>query len=49
MQSKGMEYFYQQEDCKQSNMVQLVKDYLKTIKNVEVAGLHEVLKELKDV
>ena len=44
-----MEYFCQQEDCKQSNMVQLVKDYLKTVKNVEVAGLHEVLKELKDV
>ena len=27
--SLGMEYFYQQEDCQQSNMVQLVKDYLK--------------------
>lgn len=47
--SLGLEYFCQQEDCQQSNMVQLVKDYLKTIKNVEVAGLHQVLKELKDV
>lgn len=47
--SLGLEYFCQQEDCQQSNMVQLVNDYLKTVKNVEVAGLHEVLKELKDV
>lgn len=47
--SLGLEYFYQQEDCQQSNMVQLIKDYLKTIKNVEVAGLHKVLEELKDV
>ena len=47
--SLGLEYFCQQEDCQQVNMVQLIKDYLKTIKNVEVAGLHQVLKELKDV
>ena len=47
--SLGLEYFYQQEDCQQSNMVQLIKDYLKTIKNVEVAGLHQVLEELKEV
>ena len=47
--SLGLEYFYQQEDCQQVNMVQLIKDYLKTVKNVEVAGLHEVLEELKEV
>lgn len=47
--SLGLEYFYQQEDCQQANMVQSIKDYLKTVKNVEVAGLREVLKELKDV
>lgn len=47
--SSGLEYFYQQEDCQQANMVQLIKDYLKTIKNVEVAGLHKVLEKLKDV
>ena len=47
--SLGLEYVCQQEDCQQVNMVQLIKDYLKTIKDVEAAGLHEVLKELKDV
>ena len=47
--SLGLEYFCQQEDCQQVNMVQLIKDYLKTINNFEVSGLHEVLKELKDV
>lgn len=47
--SLGLEYFCQQEDCQQVNMVQLIKGYLKTIENVEVAGLHQVLKELKDV
>ena len=26
--SLGLEYFCQQEDCQQSNMVQLIKDYL---------------------
>lgn len=47
--STGMEYFYQTENCFEVNTIQFINDYLKTIRNVEIAGLHEVLTELKNV
>ena len=47
--STGMEYFYQTENCFELNTIQFINDYLKTIRNVEIAGLHEVLTELKSV
>lgn len=47
--STGMEYFYQTENCFEVNTIQFINDYLKTIRNVEIAGLHEVLTELKSV
>lgn len=47
--SLGMEYFYGKEDCMEVNMIQLVQDYLKTMKKEEMAGLHEVLEKLKEV
>ena len=47
--SIGMEYFYQTENCFEVNTIQFINDYLKTIRNVEIAGLHEVLTKLKSV
>ena len=47
--STGMEYFYQTENCFEVNTIQFINDYLKTIRNVEISGLHEVLTELKSV
>ena len=47
--STGMEYFYQTENCFEVNTIQFINDYLKTIRNVEIASLHEVLTELKSV
>ena len=47
--SIGMEYFHQTEDRFEVNTIQFINDYLKTIRNVEIAGLHEVLTELKSV
>ena len=47
--STGMEYFYQTENCFEVNTIQFINDYLKNIRNIEIAGLHEVLTELKSV
>lgn len=47
--STGMEYFHQTENCFEVNTIQFINDYLKTIRNVEIAGLHKVLTELKSV
>ena len=47
--STGMEYFYQTENCFEVNTIQFINDYLKTIRNVEIAGLDKVLTELKSV
>jgi len=47
--SLGMEHFHQTENCFEVNTTQFIKDYLKAVRNVEIAGLHEVLTELKNV
>ena len=47
--SIGMEYFHQTEDCFEVNTIQFINDYLKAVRNVEIAGLHKVLTELKSV
>lgn len=47
--SLGMECFHQTDDCFEANTIKFIKDYLKAVRNVEVAGLHEVLTELKSV
>ena len=47
--SLGMEYFHQTENCFEGNTVQFINDYLKAVRNVEIAGLHEALAKLKNV
>lgn len=47
--SMGMEYFHQKEECPEAKTVQCVRDYLKTMRTDEIASLHEVLDQLKEV
>ena len=47
--SLGLECLHQTGDCFEANTIKFIKDYLKAVRNVEVAGLHKVLTELKSV
>lgn len=47
--SMGMEYFHQKEDCPEARTVQFIRDYLKTMRTDEIAGLREALDQLKEV
>ncbi len=47
--SMGMEYLYQEEDCAGAKVLQLLKEYLRSIRTGEMAGLRDALEQLKKV